>query len=292
MKNPKIIFIGGINGAGKSSIRDKHLNIDENSANIDPDKLSKQFKVDGIGTDASNLQGGKEAIKIFEQALKDKKAIVFETTLSGNSVFKRFDKAKQNGYQIDVLYIGLNSVNEHIERVAERVKLGGHHIDTDTIHKRFDLRDDNLEKAFLRSDNFVLFDNSHEEPKLSLEYSKEDNTIYLSTNEEWVINIAEKLSNNHNIRIEIIEENKKPTLNELSEQLSYDNIKLNFPNLRDDDIEKIELLKNHLLEKYPNSPQAQEDILEKIHSQLPDVASGKITLPDIPQAEKDKDKGR
>lgn len=289
MKNPTIIFIGGINGAGKSSIRDKQLNIDENYINIDPDKLSKQFKINGIGTDASNLQGGKEAVRIFEQAIKDRRDIVFETTLSGNSVFRRFDKAQQNGYKIDVLYMGLNSVNKHIDRVAHRVSVGGHHIDTETIRKRFDLRDDNLEKAFLMSDNFTLFDNSYEEPKLSLEYNKERNSIYLLTDEQWVVDIAEKLSQKHNIQIVPITEEQKNKLDELLEKLNTETIKSEYPNIENNDIKKIELLKNAMLKQY-TAPQAQQAILEKIQSQLPDVASGKITLPDLPT--QDKGKGR
>lgn len=44
MKKPTIIFIGGINGAGKSSIRDKQLNIDENSINIDLIKYPSSLK--------------------------------------------------------------------------------------------------------------------------------------------------------------------------------------------------------------------------------------------------------
>lgn len=287
MKNPTIIFIGGINGAGKSSIRDKHLDIDESFINIDPDKLSKQFKINGIGTDASNLQGGKEAIRIFEQAIKDRKDIVFETTLSGNSVFKRFDKAKQNGYQIDVLYMGLNSVDKHIDRVAYRVSVGGHHIDTDTIRKRFDLRDENLEKSLLRSDNFTLFDNSNKEPKLSLEYNKDRNSIYLLTDEKWVVNIAEKISQEHNIQIIPITEEQKNKLDELLEKLNKETINSEYPNLANNDIEKIEMFKNAMLKQY-TTPQAQQAILEKIQSQLPDIASGKITLPDLPTQDKDK----
>lgn len=290
MKKPTIIFIGGINGAGKSSIRDKQLNIDENSINIDPDKISKQFKINGIGTNVSNLQGGKEAIRIFEQAIKDGKDIVFETTLSGNSVFKRFDKAQQNGYKIDVLYMGLNSVNKHIDRVAHRVSVGGHHIDTTTICKRFDLRDENLEKAFLRSDNFILFDNSYEEPKLSLEYNKDRNSIYLSTDEKWVVNIAKKLSQKHDIQMISITEEQKNKLDELLAKLSIEQIKKDHPTISDNNAKVIELFINTQLAKYHDKPNAQQAILEQIQSKLPDIASGKISLPDLPN--QDKGKGR
>ena len=50
---------------------------------------------------------------------------------------------------------------------------------------------------------------------------------------------------------------------------------------------KITIIKNELLSKY-SSPTTQQIALEKIHSQLPDIASGKITLPDLPTQDKGK----
>lgn len=80
---------------------------------------------------------------------------------------------------------------------------------------------------------------------------------------------------------------------ELLEKLNTTQIKKDHPNLSNQDIQKIQLYKDHILAQYPN-PKAQQAILEKINNQLPEIASGKISLPDLPTIEKDtnKDKGR
>ena len=73
----------------------------------------------------------------------------------------------------------------------------------------------------------------------------------------------------------------------LRNQLTKEAIKKDHPNISNDDALKVELFVNYQLSQYQN-PTAQQAILEKIHSQLPDVASGKITLPDLPVQGKDK----
>ena len=77
------------------------------------------------------------------------------------------------------------------------------------------------------------------------------------------------------------------TLSELQEKLSIEQLKKDYPSLSDNDLNKITIIKNELLSKY-SSPTTQQIALEKIHSQLPDIASGKITLPDLPTQDKGK----
>lgn len=77
--------------------------------------------------------------------------------------------------------------------------------------------------------------------------------------------------------------------NTLKQQLTKDNIKKNYPTISDNDAKTIELFANYQLSQNQNLI-AQQAILEKIQIQLPDVASGKITLPDLPEL--DKGKGR
>lgn len=75
--------------------------------------------------------------------------------------------------------------------------------------------------------------------------------------------------------------------NSLKDQLTKDNIKKDYPTISDNDAKTIELFVNYQLSQYQN-PKAQQAILEKIQSQLPDIASGKIILPDLPTQDKGK----
>lgn len=95
-------------------------------------------------------------------------------------------------------------------------------------------------------------------------------------------------------RIEKTTPPKTPSLEDLLQKTAKAQIQQDFPHMPEDSLHKIELLKNHLLQQYSESPQTQYEILKQIHDKIPDIASGKIALPDPPQATKDKndDKGR
>ena len=60
-----------------------------------------------------------------------------ETTLCGNSVIRNITRAKENGYLIEMHYIGLDSVEIAKERVAKRVSQGGHGVAEADIERRY-----------------------------------------------------------------------------------------------------------------------------------------------------------
>lgn len=67
-----------------------------------------------------------------------------------------------------------------------------------------------------------------------------------------------------------------------SKENSLSNQENIYSNLSNNQIAKVELYKNHLLEKY-TTPEARSMALEHLNKQIPDIASGKIVLPDSPQ---------
>lgn len=87
-----------------------------------------------------------------------------------------------------------------------------------------------------------------------------------------------------------ITEEQKNKLDELLAKLSIEQIKKDHPTISDNNAKAIELFINTQLAKYHDKPNAQQAILEQIQSKLPDIASGKISLPDLPN--QDKEKGR
>lgn len=202
MKNkPQLVILGGINGAGKSSTRDKYLIPDENNVVvIDPDKLSKIYREQGLDKRSADMQGSRLAISMFEQAIRDKKDIFLETTLSGQTIFNRMDKAKNSGYETTTVYVGLSSVEAHIARVAHRVENGGHHIPEETIRDRFSKAEEQLIRAFEKSDNFYYYDNSGNRPILAFEKNKELDFIIQHSNSEKIDNTINVVSQKYNIK--------------------------------------------------------------------------------------------
>ena len=55
----------------------------------------------------------------------------------GKAHLDLIDKARQNGYEVTLLYVAVNSVKTAIKRVNERVESGGYGIPPETIKKRY-----------------------------------------------------------------------------------------------------------------------------------------------------------
>lgn len=97
-------IIGGVNGAGKSSLTGV-LKSRMNDLGIIVDKMS-------IGK--SPVEGGKEAI---DDCLDKGVNFTQETTLSGHRTERTVRRAKEQGYYIRLFYVGLDTVNESLKRI-------------------------------------------------------------------------------------------------------------------------------------------------------------------------------
>lgn len=65
----------------------------------------------------------------------EEKSFNEETTLTGKTILKIIDKAKDLGYKIHLYYIGIDNPEIAKERVKNRVTRGGHGISPDVIKK-------------------------------------------------------------------------------------------------------------------------------------------------------------
>lgn len=89
-------------------------------------------------------------------------------------------EAKKQGFTVTLYYIGLNSAELSIERVAHRVKNGGHGIDEATLRSRYIKSFENLKYILPLCDTIFIYDNS-----IEFKYimgKKNGEIIYLSTN--------------------------------------------------------------------------------------------------------------
>jgi predicted ABC-type ATPase len=163
---PNLFIIAGCNGAGKTTA----------SFNILPEILEcKEFvNADIIAAGLSPFQpetvaiaAGRLMLQRIENHITDKIDFAFETTLATKSYVNTITKAKQNGYEITLLFFYLNAFELAIERVKKRVASGGHNIPKDVIERRYKSGLQNLFKLYLPlTDNFILCDNSSNELEL------------------------------------------------------------------------------------------------------------------------------
>lgn len=169
---PLAVFLIGTNGSGKSSLR-KYLDLSDIQSNIDPDVLNRIYK--NKYPHNYQIEAAKQALKMYDDALNLGLNICLESTLAGRGTMARIKAAKDAGYYTIGFYIGLNSVDLNLERIAIRVARGGHDIPIDTVRRRFYESANNLIKIKENFDMLHVIDNSEE--FFSLQYSIIDSQI-------------------------------------------------------------------------------------------------------------------
>jgi len=98
---------------------------------------------------------------LLERASREHLTFAFETTLGGNTIPRLLSEAAKSGSEIFVWFVGLESPELHIERVAARVRRGGHSIPEETIRQRYERSRLNLIQMMPALAELRVYDNSH-----------------------------------------------------------------------------------------------------------------------------------
>jgi len=189
-QKPLMYVFAGNNGSGKSTFRSLVIDKLGIEINIDPDAIAR--RLDPENPELKRFAAGKLVIKTVRECIKEGKSFSIETTLAGKNAINQMNQAKENGYEISMFFLGLKEVSKNIERVALRVKNGGHHIPTEDILRRHTTSRDNLLQNLKLIDNLLVVDNSNLDGELILETSQ-GNISYQSNHiPQWVTPIIEK----------------------------------------------------------------------------------------------------
>lgn len=138
-------IVGGVNGVGKTSL------IGVLSA------ICGDF---GVIIDRTKLDGNKLKERI-DQSLEMGINFTQETTLSGSRTLKTIKKAIDRNYYIRLYYIGVNSAEESIKRIKNRVEKGGHSIPDDDVIRRYRKRFDDLLTILPYCNEVYFYDNEN-----------------------------------------------------------------------------------------------------------------------------------
>jgi predicted ABC-type ATPase len=132
-----IFIIGGPNGAGKTTVArtlasaswvgfGPFLNADEIARSISP------HDVDGVA-----FRAGRIMLERMRELVRNGTSFAFETTCSGKSHLHLLKKCQAAGWKVSMMYFWLPSVEHSLQRVAQRVRMGGHGIPEETIRQRY-----------------------------------------------------------------------------------------------------------------------------------------------------------
>ena len=96
-----------------------------------------------------------------------RESFAFETTLSGKVYARQIPQWRQLGYRVELFFLSLPSAETAVQRVAERVRQGGHDIPEATIRRRFDAGKRLFAEVYQPLvDQWALYDNAGDEPLL------------------------------------------------------------------------------------------------------------------------------
>lgn len=148
-------IVGGVNGVGKSSftgvLKERTTDL---GVIIDVDKMTAELG-------GNILSGGRAALKKIRECIDKKVSFTQETTLSGYKTEATAKEVKELGYHVRMFYVGLDTVEESLQRIENRVKRGGHDIPRDDVTRRFDGRWDAVAKVLPYCDEAEFYDNDN-----------------------------------------------------------------------------------------------------------------------------------
>ena len=161
---PHLYVIAGPNGAGKTTFAQEYLpHFAHCPVFVNADLIAKDLLPNS--PERAAVTAGRLMLKRIRQLSSAKKDFGFETTLSGRSYHIFFRHLIKSGYEIRLFFLWLPDVNLAIQRVRDRVSLGGHSIPEDVIRRRFNrgLRQFWTHYQDLLKD-WVILDNSGRKP--------------------------------------------------------------------------------------------------------------------------------
>ncbi len=155
---PTLCIIGGCNGAGKTTLARellprlglmRFLNADEIARGLSP-----------LDPSLTAFKAGRLLIEEARALLAAKASFAIESTLSGKTYVTMIREAKALGYRFVLHYIVIDSDTQAVDRVALRVKIGGHHVPEDDVRRRFERSRKHFIADYLPlADEWVLWDN-------------------------------------------------------------------------------------------------------------------------------------
>lgn len=174
---PTCWIIAGPNGAGKTTFALEYLpkvagcthfiNADLIAAGLSP-----------LAPERELVAASRIFLREIEERVEQREDFAFETTLSGRTYLQLIKRLHRDGWQVELVYLALPSIEMSRLRVAERVAHGGHNIPLRDIERRFPRSLYNLYNEFShRVNRCVCFMNDGEKPVLVFEQAGERREI-------------------------------------------------------------------------------------------------------------------
>lgn len=210
-----LYLFAGVNGVGKSTMYNSQIEEGiKQSIRINTDEIVRTFG--DWKNNADQIKAAKIAIQLRNYCFEEGKSFNEETTLTGKTILKTIDKAKELGYKIYLYYIGVDSPEIAKERVRNRVLKGGHDISSEVIKKRYYESLENLKKIISKCDYVDIYDNT-DIYKLVFSFANNEIIENSISSSEWAKEaIREKINSMSNSSVKEAKQEKNNNLKERS----------------------------------------------------------------------------
>lgn len=148
----------GVNGAGKSTLYRTHRGL-SNQERVNCDEILREFGGEWKNPE-DQFKSGRIALERIDSYLEEGVSFNQETTLSSKNAIKNAMRARELGYFTELHFVHIDSVEKAIERIANRVKDGGHGISEDTVRRRYVSAVKNLVHAIDTFNLVFIYDNT------------------------------------------------------------------------------------------------------------------------------------
>jgi predicted ABC-type ATPase len=173
----EIVIIGGPNGAGKTTAAQllvphgleirEFVNADEIARGLSP-----------FNPEHAAFGAGRLMLQRISELIRNRVSFAFETTCAGRTHLPMLRRCKADGWRLTLVYLWLPSPQAALDRVARRVREGGHSIPNDVVVRRYWAGLANLQLLYLPlADVAVIYDNSDGQGTLIAERLKERSLV-------------------------------------------------------------------------------------------------------------------
>ena len=180
-----LYIIAGPNGAGKTTASFNLLPEILHCTNfVNADEIARGLSP--FAPETVIIQAARLMLQRIEELLLQKVDFAIETTLATRSYVLLVRRAQRLGYKVHLIFFYLENDEQAIQRVAQRVREGGHNIQEADIRRRFKRGIDNLVHLYLPiCDSVLVYNNVQTPAQLVARKRNRSEEIELIDSSEW-----------------------------------------------------------------------------------------------------------